>query len=130
MRVEFVKSLKVGGRTYPKGQQEVSDNLAYNIDFKKLVVAGAVRVMRRNEHELKIQSHRDMKALQAAKNARKASLAKKALQSASKPAQAILKPVAPATPALAPKSVAGAAAKVAETAAPATAPTNAATQKG
>ena len=77
MEVIFSKPAKLGNISYPKGKREIPDDLAHNIAFKHMVKSGLIQVLPKSEAQQKIQSARDVKNLQRAKQIRKEMEAKK-----------------------------------------------------
>lgn len=80
MEVHFKKPLVFGNRPFKVGVHLVPDHFFSNRAFKKAVVAGHVMIIPRDADALKIQSARDMKALQHAKTRRLAVKVQKSAQ--------------------------------------------------
>jgi hypothetical protein len=105
MEVIFTAPKTLGNRSYKKGKQVVPDSLFYNQAFKEMVKLGHVQLVPRDEAAQKIQTARNVKAIQHAKEARAARKASKSAQgtsgtdqahpSVTGPAQALPTPAKP-----------------------------------
>lgn len=108
MNVILKNAVKIGNRTFPKGEQIIPDSVASNRAFKELVRSGAAQVLPRSQVQQRVRLERDAKHFAKTKEKRREMNAAKALQSApvakgavsplpkaARPAQAVKTPTSP-----------------------------------